>query len=213
MVFKPFFHVLVSFRDLLSRIPLGNRSRSTRAESSRDSIARREISMTAPISPATVDSMLFQREWRRAFSGDESVIHCRRADGGIQSKAERNRNRKSGPSRVLGTRGDGSEIRFRWRSEDQGWNQKVESRKWPCTRWRRGRNCRRMRSRSRPNSFTADRRLYGLQSYFFWGARTGSILAPERPEHSQNKSINKTKQNKIKQVKQNKTKQNKTERN
>jgi hypothetical protein len=80
--------VLVSFRDLLSRILLGNRSRSTHEERSRDSIARREISMTAPISPATVDSMPFQRECRRAFSGHESVIHCRRTSGGIQSKAQ-----------------------------------------------------------------------------------------------------------------------------
>jgi hypothetical protein len=33
----------------------------------------------------------------------------------------------------------------------------VESRKWPCTRWRRGRDCRRRLSPSRGNSFTADR--------------------------------------------------------
>jgi hypothetical protein len=39
--------------------------------------------MTAPISPATVDSMLFQHECRRTFSGNESLIHCRRTYGGI----------------------------------------------------------------------------------------------------------------------------------
>jgi hypothetical protein len=50
MVFKLFFfHVLVSFRDLLSRILLGNRSRSTHEESSRYSIARREIVMTTDL--------------------------------------------------------------------------------------------------------------------------------------------------------------------
>jgi hypothetical protein len=110
---KSFFHVLVSFRDLLSRIRLGNRSRSTHEDSSRDSIASREISMTAPISPPTVDSMCFQHECRRKFSGHESLIHGRRTYGGIQSKAQRNQNRKSRLSPILRTRRCGSEIRLR----------------------------------------------------------------------------------------------------